>query len=309
MGTIREVKKKDGVSTFHAEVRLRGYPAQRESFRTRSLAKKWIQDTESAIRDGRHFRTSESKRHTVGDLIDRFVDQWLPRFPKGIAKQTALLSWWKGRLGYLLLADLTPAAIAEARDTLLSQTTIRNKIRSPATVNRYLASFSKALTIGIKEFGWLEDNPMGRVSKPAEGKGRDRLLTLEEKDRLLEFCKVSPNPHLYPIVCLAFLTGMRYGEIVRLQWEDIDRVNRTITIRITKNGETRILPLTEAVQNILAPCRETDICSGLIFKPMHHNNKSGVVDIREPFQTALRKANVKNLDSMTFVMLPVLFLP
>lgn len=68
MGTIREYKKEDGSTSYHAEIRLKGYPPQRESFRTRTLAKKWIQDTESSIRDGRHFRTAEAKKHTVKDL-------------------------------------------------------------------------------------------------------------------------------------------------------------------------------------------------------------------------------------------------
>jgi len=50
MGSIREITKKDGSKSYHAEVRLRGHPIERDNFRTRGLAKKWIQDTESAIR-------------------------------------------------------------------------------------------------------------------------------------------------------------------------------------------------------------------------------------------------------------------
>ncbi len=178
MGTIREYKKEDGTLTYHAEVRLKGYSPQRESFRTRTLAKKWIQDTESSIRDGRHFRIAEAKKHTVKDLIDRFVSQWLSQFPERIVRQTAYLAWWKERLGHLLLADLTPAAIAEARDTLLSENTSRQKLRNPVTVNRYLAAFSRALTIAMKEWGWIDDTPMRKVSKPSEGSGRNRTLVI-----------------------------------------------------------------------------------------------------------------------------------
>ena len=98
MGTIREYTKADGTKSYHAEVRLRGHPPQRDNFRTRSLAKQWIQDTESAIRDGRHIKTTEAKRHTLGELIDRFITQWLPKNPKSQIKQTALLSWWKIRV-------------------------------------------------------------------------------------------------------------------------------------------------------------------------------------------------------------------
>ncbi len=294
MGAIRESKKKDGSVTYHAEVRLKGYPPQRESFRTRTLAKKWIQDTESSIRDGRHVRIAEAKKHTVKDLIDRFVTQWLSQFPHRLVRQTAYLAWWKDRLGHLLLADLTPAVIAEARDALLQENTTRQKLRNPATVNRYLAAFSRALTIAMKEWGWIDDTPMRKVSKPSEGNGRNRLLSLDEKDRLLQECKLSPNPHLFPIVSLALLTGMRFGEIVGLKWEDVDRQHRTITLEKTKNGERRVLPLTEAVETLLANWQKTDIASGLIFKPTSPTNRSGVVDIRNAFVKALQRAKILN---------------
>lgn len=300
MGTIREYKKSDGTSSFHAEVRLRGYPPQRGSFRNKTLAKKWIQDTESSIRDGRHFRTAESKKHSLGELVDRFIDQWLPRNPNNLAKKTALLTWWKNELGHTLLADLSPALIAEARDKLLSETTARKSIRSPSTVNRYLAALSKALTIAMKEWGWIDDSPMRKVTKLPEAKGRDRLLTLEEKDRLLIACRASSNPYLYPIVSLALLTGMRYGEITGLRWEDIDFLNKAITLHSTKNGEKRVLPLTEAVEKILNTLKRSPHQIGRIFSPRKYHNKTQKVDIRAAFKKALEHANIKGF---TFHML------
>jgi integrase len=294
MGTIREYKKDDKTSSFHAEVRLKGYPSQRASFRTRSLAKKWIQDTESSIRDGRHFRIAEAKKHTVQDLIEKFISQWLVQFPERVVRQTAYLAWWKNRLGHLLLSDLTSSVIAEARDSLLSEKTHRQKLRSPSTVNRYLAAFSRALTIAMKEWEWLDDTPMRKVSKPSEGKGRNRLLSIGEKDRLLKVCKLSPNPHLYSIVSIALLTGMRFGEIVNLRWEDIDYVNKIITLEKTKNGERRMLPLTESVEKTLDICRQSEITSGLVFKPSSPTNRSGVVDIRNAFMKALKEAQIQD---------------
>jgi integrase len=146
----------------------------------------------------------------------------------------------------------------------------------------------------MKEWGWLDDSPMRKVSKPSEGKGRNRLLSIEEKSRLLQACKLSLNPHLYPIVSLALLTGMRFGEIVGLRWEDIDPVNKIITLEKTKNGERRMLPLTDAVRTVLAVCRQTDIATGLVFKPTSTTNRSGVVDIRNAFMKALKAAQILN---------------
>lgn len=292
MGTIRKYDKEDGTTTYHAEVRLKGHPKQRASFRTRTLAKKWIQDTESSIRDGRYFRTAEAKKHTVTDLIERFISKWLSQFPHRVVRQTAYLAWWKDRLGHLLLSDLSPAIIAEARDVLLSEKTPRGNIRSPSTVNRYLAAFSRALTIAMKEWGWLDDTPMRKVSKPAEGKGRNRLLSLEEKDRLMTACKESPSPHLFNIVSLALLTGMRQGEILTLTFENCDFYTKVITLENTKNGERRIIPITKAVEEILNSCKTSDIDSGLVFKPSSSTNRSGIVDIYNAFRKALKQAEI-----------------
>ena len=127
MGTIREYTKKNGETVFHAEVRLKGHPPQREHFRTKSKAKEWIQDIESAIRDGRYSNRIEAKRRTVGDMVDRFIEQWLPKFPKRMAKQVALLTWWKRKCGHLRLMDLTTAKIAQYRDELATEKTVHGK--------------------------------------------------------------------------------------------------------------------------------------------------------------------------------------
>lgn len=294
MGTIREYPKEDGSTSFHAEVRLRGHPPQRETFRTKSLAKKWIQDTESAIRDGRHFKTTEAKRHTLGELIDRFINQWLSKFPKRQAKQSALLTWWKNRLGHLVLADLSAGVIAEARDALLSETTKRKKLRSPSTVNRFLAALSKALSVAVQEWGWLDDSPIRKVAKPKEAPARDRYLSIEEKDKLLAACKESANPHLYALVSLSILTAMRFGELVKLRFEDIDFNLRCITLRATKNGDDRVIPLTLAAENIFKNyCPYTEGAMGMIFKSDRPNNRTGVVSIRAAFEKALANAGIK----------------
>jgi integrase len=201
---------------FHVEVRLKGSRPERASFRTRSHAKKWIQDTESAIRDGRYSKVSEVKRHDVKEMIDRFIEQWLPRYPQRQAKQTALLGWWKKSCGHILLSDLTPATIAQCRDHLLNENTVRGGKRSPSTVNRYLSAFGKVLSIAVLEWGWIENSPIKRVAKPAEAPGRERFLSHEETDRLLAACAESLNKNLYPMVAISLLTGMRYGELTNL---------------------------------------------------------------------------------------------
>lgn len=108
MGSIREVTKKNGEKSYHAEVRLRGFPPQRKVCRTKTKAKEWVQDTEAAIRDGRFKNQSVSRKHTVSNLIDRFVANSIPKHPIYYPKKVQLLNRWKEELGHLLLSELSP---------------------------------------------------------------------------------------------------------------------------------------------------------------------------------------------------------
>lgn len=295
MGSIRELTGKDGVNSYHAEVRLRGHPIQRATFRTKSLAKKWVQDTESAIRDGRHFRTSEAKRHTVAEMVDRFIAQWLTKYPDREKKQASLLGWWKENCGHLLLSDLTSAVIAECRDKLMEGQTVRGSIRSPSTVNRYLSALGKALSVAVKEWGWIEDSPMRKVAKPKEGTGRDRFLSLDEREKLLSECKTSSNPNLYPIVALALITGMRFGEITALTWRDVDFDRKTIVLQKTKNGDKRYLPLTDEAERIFMDMRDPEVhLDDLVFRSHRNRERSQSASIRSAFQTALKRSGIAN---------------
>lgn len=98
MATITLRTAADGAKTYKVEVRLKGHPAQRATFDRLTDAKKWAQATEAAIREGRHFKTTEAKRHTLADLVDRYAREVLPSKKDG-AHQGRQLDWWKGELG------------------------------------------------------------------------------------------------------------------------------------------------------------------------------------------------------------------
>jgi len=294
MGSIRVLTKKDGTEVFHAEVRMRGHDKQRESFRTKTQAKKWIQDTEAAIRDGRYKSISAARKHTVGDLIDRFIKYCIPPHPLYYPKKVQLLMRWKKELGSRLLRDLSPSVIAEVRDKLLAEVTTKKNIRSPSTVNRYIAIFSKALSVASKEWEWMDDNPMRKVGKLKESRGRDRYLSFSEKEKLLQACRNSSNPYLYHIVELALLTGMRYGEIVNLKWQDINFDERYAILQQTKNGDRRVIPLTEEIIDIFCSCPSYgDLPEELVFKSRRIRQAKYGISIRGSFAKAMEEAGIK----------------
>ena len=195
MANIQKRVSKDGKVTYRVQIRLKGYPTQTASFQRKTDASRWAQQVETAIREGRHFKTAESKKRTLSELIDKYIAQVLPTKPKSLEKQKAQLTWWKEQLGAYSLADITPAMIAEYRDRLLEEVTRRGTKRSNSTVVRYMAALSHAFTVAVREWGWIEDSPLRKVTKPKEPSGRVRFLDDDERGSevkkslvLISFC-------------------------------------------------------------------------------------------------------------------------
>jgi integrase len=277
---------KDGKKTYQVIVRLARHAPQSETFHRLTDARKWQENTKAAIREGRYFKTAEAKKHTLGQLVDRYIRDVFPTKEKSRVKQTAQLLWWKGQIGALSLADITPALIVEKRDELAKGITRSKRPRGPATVVRYLAALSHAFTIAVKEWGWLEDSPMRKVTKPKEPRGRLKFLSEDERHRLLAACKQSSNKYLYTIVVLALSTGMRQGEILNLRWSNVDLEKGRIVLYETKNSEIRVVPLTG---HALALIRELDktrrIDTTLLFPGKENPQKP--LDFRFSWNSAL----------------------
>jgi integrase len=306
MATIEKRETEGGKTSYRVKVRLKGYPAQTATFNRLTDAKKWIQDTESAIREGRHFKTTEAKRHTLGELIDRYTRDVLPtEKPKEQKKKATNLARWKEELGHALLADITPAAIVAIRDKLASETTARGEARAPATVTSYMNALGATLSLAVNEWGWLEDSPMRKVKKPSPPRGRVRFLSDEERAALLQACKDSSNPTLYAVVVLALATGMRQGEIMGLYWREpknpptdrawgvVDAGAGRITLHLTKNGERRVVPLVgHALEQVRGLAKVRRLDTDLLFPGK--TDSTAPIDLRTPWETAMKKAEIEN---------------
>ncbi len=292
MATIEKRTSKEGKVGYRAKIRLKGFPEQNATFERLTDAKRWVQQTESAIRDGRHFKTSEAKKRTLGEMINRYLKDILPSKPKNNKNRTLHLNWWKKEIGKFSLAEITPALIAQFRDKLANGITTRGTQRSPSTVVRYMAALSHTFSIAIKEWGWLEDSPMRRVSKPKEPRGRVRFLSDGERQRLLEACQSSSSPWLYLVVVLALSTGARRMEMLGLCWENVDLNREVITLHETKNGERRILPITgHALALLKEHSKIRSIHTNLVFPG---KNFKTPIDLRTPWETALKHAGIED---------------
>ncbi len=279
-------------TSYRAMVRLRGFPSQSATFKRKSDATRWAEETQTAIRNGEYFKTAEAKKHTLEELIERYETEVLSQKTVDQSRdQRRHLKWWKEQIGAFKLSQITPALIAEQKGRLATGTTVRKKQRSPGTVNRYLTSLSHVFTVGVNEWEWVDANPVRKVSKLKEPRGRVRILDDTERVAFLEVCRSSEDRRLYPLVVLALSTGARSGELMSLRWADIDLDKGTGVIHDSKNNERRSLPITGLALDQLSEFgRVRRLDTDLVFA----NDQGKLVFPRKAWEEAIAHSKIKD---------------
>lgn len=151
MAHIEQRITKEGKTRYRATVRVSGFPRKVATFEKQSQAKTWAQGLEADMRFGRYSGDLLALQHTVGDMIDRYIDHVLESKSTRrhfIESQRKQLQWWKGEIGDYKLAHLNTLVLSACRDKLAGK---NYSVRKPATVNRYFAALSHVINTAIKE--------------------------------------------------------------------------------------------------------------------------------------------------------------
>ena len=243
---------------WQARVRRQGYPDITKSFQGRQDAERWARSVESDIDRGSYVSHTEAQKTTLADLIQRYMAEVLPSMKGAPEDSIRLKAICRRPICKNSIAALTPAKVAEYRDLRLTEV-------AAGTVVRELAYLSSIINHGRREWGIHANNPVALVRKPTQPKGRQRVLTSAERERLL--AELQPtgrrNVWMLSVALLALETGMRRSELLALRWGDINLDRRTATLHMTKNGDSRVVPLsTSAAQTLAAMPRS--IC-GAVF--------------------------------------------
>jgi integrase len=303
MATIEKVQRQAGM-VYKAKVRKQGHPTVTKSFKTRTAAERWARKLEAAIDEDDAGLTNEAQRHTLTQAITRYTAEVLPeRRPNTRRPYEIHLNYWRPKLGHLKLSELSAAKIDACRDELAAAG------KAPATVNRYLATLAAVLTAAVKRWHWLKTSPMREVHKSAEGNGGTRFLSEAELSRLLAACRESASPDLYLAVLLSITTGARQGEILGLRWKDVDLEAGVLRVRVdnetTTKGGVRSLPIASQVLPLLIERnrRRQEARKAGKVAPLHADADALVfpsrvtatkpVQLRQPFETALRRAEIE----------------
>lgn len=291
MASIQKRKNKNGTSHWRAVVRIKGYPTVCNHFDRKQEADDWALDTERQIKQGKFNFSRHKNQHTFSDLVDHFINNGAVEHHRSAKDSMRHLNYWQERLGDFSLVHLTPERLAKERLLLIDTPTNRGAKKSSATVNRYIATLSSALTYACRQLRWIDDNPCFNLIKLKENPGRDKVLTQDEVHRLMDSCRESRNSYLYCIVLLEFTTGMRQGEILSLTWDQIDFNNKLAHLKETKNGTPRSVPLvTPAIEELNRLFQSRNLAKSLIFAS---KTAFGKIDIAKAWNEALKRASIE----------------
>ena len=137
---------------------------------------------------------------------------------------------------------------------------------------------------------FLAVNPAALVRIPSANNERDRVLTVEEWQRLYK----AAAPHLRPILMMAYHLGQRLGKILTLTWDRVDLQSGIITLRggDTKTNKPRQVPMTPPVKVALVQLSKV---RDLAHKYVFVYNRNPVKEVKTAFKTACKRTEIENL--------------
>ena len=157
----------------------------------------------------------------------------------------------KNRFGSKRLDTISPFDVERLMLAMKKGKSKRGRPYTPTTIRHVVVLLSRLYSIA-ETWGMYEgSNPCRKVKKPTLNNQVTEFLTDEELTRLLQTLATWPNKMSASFVLFLLYTGLRRGELFKLQWRDIDLHRQTITLRDPKGKKDTALPLSNKAVDIL----------------------------------------------------------
>lgn len=258
----------DPSGNWYARLRIDGKLVKKSFGRDRAAAIDYVEKARTLRRAGEGYipttakgipKTAKELEATTGAssvLLRELCDDLLrhiqskPNAYKDQRNSPYRIGLIKKTFGDRPAASIRPYEIADWLDTLG---------KAPATLNRYKVTFSSIYRYG-KQRDKIQVNPAREVTQQKLNNGVIRYLKPEEERRLRAVLQAAVDGcgpqnaqrrkrllHRIYELDVALGTGMRKSEQYGLRWTDVDFDRRVITLRDTKNGSSRTVPMIEDV--------------------------------------------------------------
>jgi len=244
----------DGTVRILAQVNVRPFDRVSKYHPDRKAAKAWAESLEAELKKRRENRDAvrpDLGSLTLAKLIEEFLADPETKRLRYYDDLERLLAWFVNRFGSTRALELNVLTLREARESL-------RRGRMNATANRYLSALRSA-------WNWARASGLVPNEKLwpqrlmlTEPKGRTRFLTDDELRRLLGAAR-RHSARMLAAITLAVATGMRQGELLRLDWSDVDFVKKTVRIHITKNDDARTVHLPESAAEAFHELRRSRV--------------------------------------------------
>ena len=238
MATISNRKNK-----WQARVRRNGQPSMTKTFLIKQDAEKWARSIEIEIDRGTYINTDYAQKTLFKEILQKYLDDVAPHMRSADNQSIRVRKLMKHPIAEVNMAHLSPKHMADYRDERL-------KVIKPNTVIRELAILSSVINHARREWGLNIINPVTMIKKPSSTPGRNRMLNEEELGRLfIQLEKISP--WYKPLTEFALETAMRRGELMSLLWVNVNFEKSVAFLPLTKNGDSRYVPLSVKAIGIL----------------------------------------------------------
>lgn len=134
----------------------------------------------------------------------------------------------------LRLGQITSGLVKSYLDKRISDKEIGH-----TTANDTIKTLKTFLNFALKR-NYVSNNPLNSLSKY-----RVNIIppVFLQKKEIIAIIEAAKGEVLYPAIMTAICTGMRLGELRRLQWKDINLDTKKITVMESKSGQFRQIPI------------------------------------------------------------------
>jgi integrase len=196
---------------------------------TKDEATRKLRQRVAEIETGRYVGPA-GDRLTVDSLLDDYLEHLETKGARGIAQARSNLSPLRGLFGADRAMDVTSTRL---REYIATRQTAGS---APATINRGLQSLRAAFNLARRE-----DRLVRVPYFPMLREDNARTGFFERAEHEAIKAKL-PDPHR-DVAEFGYRSGWRLGEILPLEWANVDLSRGTVTIRTSKNGDPRTFPL------------------------------------------------------------------
>lgn len=272
-GKDRGVLFLDGV--WYARFYVEGKEV-RERADNKTQAKALYGKRKAAIREGKYFPKENTVRVLFKDLAADYL-RYADLHHKRQGDDIPRVQTWLDAFGSSPAEDVKPSQVEEVMSSL------KQSGMQPATIHRRLTVL-KAIFHRAEREGTIAKNPIRNVHPPKYDNSLVRYLDMAQEQKLFD---ALPD-HLHPVVKTALYTGCRQGELMKLEWRDVDFRKGMFICRVTKSGESRWIPMNSIVRDVLSTLfGEGQEATSKVFQVGHCKSLS------RSFAVAVKKAGLE----------------